>query len=97
MPKIDHNEPDESQPFIIDGQLIARIHHDAGRVPYLLVVDESGNAWRVYGYAQVSLAGGGGGEWVPNHNALMRVIESRRKAQRAAQRAMDELDGIGKT
>ncbi len=86
---------DDSTPFTIGGETVARIYHDAGRVPYLLIVDNQGNTWRIYGYAQVSCACGSGGEWLPNRDGMLKVIKAWRKGRDAAKRARAELGEIG--
>ncbi len=85
----------EAKPFTLDcGHSPAYIHYDDGDVPYLLIADENGNAWRVYGYAQVSCdICGRRGEWLPSRSGMLKVIEAYRKGREAARRARAELGG----
>ena len=80
-------------PFTLDcGHVAGTIHHDAGQVPYLLRVDECGNSWRIYGYAQVSCQCGGGGEWTPNKAGMLKVIDAWQKRRAIAKQAAAALD-----
>lgn len=76
---------DDSTPFIIEGETIGHIHHDTALVPYLLIHDEQGNSWRIYGYAQVSCAEGGGGEWHPQRRAQDKMLRAWQKNRKDLQ------------
>ena len=61
--------------FEIDGVQLGYIHRDNHNIPYLLIIDEQGNAWRIYGYAQVD-----GmevtGEWKPGKHSMARKTDN---------------------
>lgn len=86
------SQRDDDTPFIIDGECVGHIHHDAGSVPYLSIETAQGHTVRIYGYAQIGLADGGGGEWMPGHGGMLKVIEAY-KRNRSELRKLRQMTG----
>lgn len=57
--------PYVDKPFLVDDQPVGIICYDASHVAYLLVIDERGREWHIYGYAQVATVDGRKGAWYP--------------------------------
>ncbi len=80
-------------PYRLDcGDTPANIHRDASHVPFLLVVDESGNTHHIYGLDVIHCKCGRVGEWAPGREALGRMLANRESRRVVVDLLLDELE-----